>query len=333
MINLEGKKILLMAPSYFDYELDIVQKLESMGAFVKYFDERPFSSSLDKFILRVNPRLFEKKIDEFYRRTIASISAHDFDFVLWIKAAVVSRDTLKFIRKLMPQAKFIMYQWDSVRNNSNTLNVYDLFDKVLSFDPEDCDKYGFDFRPLFYSDRLLQQNVAEKEYDFYCIASVGLHHSDRHIFISQLHAILKHDYTYILKAYCPSKILYLIRRIRLLFFGVILDGNLTTFKSVPKEEAYRSMCLSDVVVDYTHSEQVGLPMRIIECLGAQKKLLTNNSAIKSYDFYLQSNIYVFQGAVTKRDIDAVKSAKMKPYDPKTMQKYNLGAWLDQVLKV
>lgn len=332
MSFLQGKKILLVAPSYFDYEVDIVMELRSLGAYVEYFDERPFSSSFDKFLLRINPKLFRKKIDTYYRESIKSLAESNFDFLLWIKAAVVSRDILKWIRQLIPNAKFILYQWDSVRNNPNCLNVFDLFDDVYSFDPEDCAHFGFSFRPLFFSNRLMLTSKSHKKYDFYCVASIGLHHSDRHVFLSRLKSIIGDKYSCFFKAYCSSKVLYFIRKIRLKLKGVALVPGLVTFKSVPKEEAYESMLASEIVVDFTHSEQVGLPMRIIECLGAQKKLLTNNNAIKNYNFYNQSNIHIFQGVVKESEIEGFRASKMEPYDVKILSNYSLEAWIKEVLK-
>ncbi len=41
MQELQGKTVLLLAPKFFGYELEIKKELENLGAKVLYFDERP----------------------------------------------------------------------------------------------------------------------------------------------------------------------------------------------------------------------------------------------------------------------------------------------------
>ena len=53
-MNLSGKTVLLLAPKFFGYELEIKKELENFGARVIYFDERPKND----FFIRLNLKSF-----------------------------------------------------------------------------------------------------------------------------------------------------------------------------------------------------------------------------------------------------------------------------------
>ena len=46
--QLQGKKILFFSVRFFNLENEIIQKLESFGAIVTYYDKRPNNSNLTK---------------------------------------------------------------------------------------------------------------------------------------------------------------------------------------------------------------------------------------------------------------------------------------------
>ena len=52
---------------------------------------------------------------------------------------------------------------------------------------------------------------------------------------------------------------------------------------------------SSAVFDFANHRQVGYTMRTIENLCAGKKIITNNPAIKSEEFYSDDRIHVFDG--------------------------------------
>ena len=67
-MNLSGKTVLLLAPKFFGYELEIKKELENLGARVIYFDERPKNDFFTKVFIRLNLKYFiSKKIKEYYQ--------------------------------------------------------------------------------------------------------------------------------------------------------------------------------------------------------------------------------------------------------------------------
>lgn len=51
--QLRGKKVLFLSVRTFNLENEIIRKLESFGAYVTYFDERPNNNNFTKAIIRV----------------------------------------------------------------------------------------------------------------------------------------------------------------------------------------------------------------------------------------------------------------------------------------
>ena len=55
--NLKNKRILFLCPLFFNYHKKIIKAMESLGAEVDYFDERPSNTVLSKALLRINRNL------------------------------------------------------------------------------------------------------------------------------------------------------------------------------------------------------------------------------------------------------------------------------------
>ena len=54
------------------------------------------------------------------------------------------------IKDCQPNAKFILYQWDSIKNFPYIVRMHKYFDKCYSFDKEDVGHYPcLQFLPLF----------------------------------------------------------------------------------------------------------------------------------------------------------------------------------------
>ena len=86
---------------------------------------------------------------------------------------------------------------------------------------------------------------------------------------------------------------------------------------------------SKVVLDINHPLQFGLTMRTIECIGAEKKLITTNKNIKDYDFYNPNNILI----IDRENINIDMSFFEKEYQTlpdELYKKYSLTNWLRNI---
>ena len=82
------------------------------------------------------------KINSYYKRISIQEKKFNPDYVLFISPETINRQSIVFMRGCFQNAKFILYMWDSLENK-NAKKVYSFFDKCLSFDKQDCNKYGF----------------------------------------------------------------------------------------------------------------------------------------------------------------------------------------------
>lgn len=176
---LENRSILFFSAQAFGYQNEIRAEMERMGARVDYFDERPANSFAVKAAIPDQP----ESAGPLHRPLpCPDHRAHQnrkYDYVFFIKGESVSVENLNKIKELHPEAKLIIYHWDSIANNRNALRILPVFDRAFSFDKPDCEKLGIRFLPLFYLRDY--EKIGRQEPDYrYDLLFVGTVHSDRY---------------------------------------------------------------------------------------------------------------------------------------------------------
>ena len=85
---------------------------------------------------------------------------------------------------------------------------------------------------------------------------------------------------------------------------------------------------SKCILDYNQEGQVGLSLRPMEALFLERKLITNNTDIKNYDFYNHDNIFI----LGEDNINEIKEFINKPYkkiDQDIIDYYDFDQWLNR----
>ena len=322
---LNQKKILFFSPNFFWYEESILKKMENMGAEVIFFDERPFTSSYEKALLKVNPEIFTKKVDRYFANIFEQVKNIEFDYIFFLKCETPTVSVLEKYRSHFTHAKFCLYMWDSIRNVKNIEKKFNYFDLISSFDEKDSKEQNLNFRPLFFSDiyRYPVDNHTNFTYD---ISSFGTIHSDRYKVISQVEkeAQKLHLKTYFFNFLQAKFIFYLYKITKKEFKKTHLSD--FSFNKKLGEEITKIILNSKAVLDIQHPNQTGLTMRTIEMLGMNKKIITTNQSIVKYDFYEPENISVIDRNNVKIDIDFLK-LPYKKIDDKIYEKYSLEQWV------
>lgn len=289
---LEGKRILFLSVKFFQYEQFIKEELEAAGASVDWFDERPSNSFYTKAILRIKKSFYAQTIQRYYQSLIESIQNNHYDYFFLVKGEAVPVFFIEFLRKNNPGIKTIFYTWDSLKNSSNCLEILHLFDEKFSFDADDAQKYGMKFRPLFFA-RLYDGATFDDGHDsLYDLAFIGTAHSDRYTIAEKIvqWCTLQRFKTFTFY-YSPSKLLFWFKKILDRNFRCF-DSRKISFHSLGHRHILEIYQNAKVVLDINHPAQKGLTMRTFEVLGAGRKLITTNEAIKSYPFYDANNILV-----------------------------------------
>lgn len=327
MVDLINKRVLYISPKFFTYENKIKQELENLGATVDFFDDRPSNDFITKVFIRLKLKsLIKKKIDKYYKNIYAYILDKKYDFVFVVSPETLSFKELAKIKELQASAQFILYMWDSFENK-NSFNTIELFDKIFSFDSRDVEKYNLIFLPLFYSKEYKKkEHLSNYKYDLSFIATA---HSDRYKISKQIRNLIAENklsvYYYF---YLPSIIIYFIRK---LFIPKYTYGKLSefSFSSLSQDKIIDVFDNSKVVLDINHPSQFGLTMRTIECLGAEKKLITTNKNIKNYDFYNPNNIFIIERDNIKINMNFFEN-EYQSLSTEIYEKYSLNSWLKTI---
>lgn len=327
MQELQGKKILLLAPKFFGYELEIKKELENLGVTVFYFDERPKNDFFTKVFIRLNlKRLIQKQVDEYFSNIIKSTELQNLDYLFLVNPETIDVKKIDKIKQMHKNIKIFTYMWDSVKNKKNSLSLVNVSDRFFTFDSNDksIDK-KIEFLPLFYIKDY--ENISDDKNNLtYDVAFIGTVHSDRYKIIKQLEEHLKHHNLKIFSYfYSPSKILFLFQKLFKKDFRTIRWSDVS-FQSLGKKDVVEIIKQSKAVVDIQHPLQSGLTMRTMEILGAKRKLLTTNQNIKDYDFFDENNIYILDRNSLNVNVDFFNL----PYNELSKymyQKYSIIQWL------
>ncbi len=331
-MELKGKRILLLTASFFGYQFEIKKAFERLGAHVDYFDERPANTFMVKALIRIDRKLLAGYTNRYHGDIIERTKTRDYDVVFVLKGESISTGSLGKLRMLHPRARFIVYHWDSVRNNRNALRTMPFFDDVYSFDRYDSEKIpAVRFLPLFYLEEYREVALGKTPRDI-DLLFIGTAHSDRYGFIRKVAGQIEKrglkTYTYF---FLPSRILYLKKRFTdRAFIGTRMND--FHYKALGTKQVLDLFKRSKTVIDLNHPRQTGLTMRCMEVLGAKLKLITTNKHIRDYDFFDNRNIMVIDRKNPKPDERFLRT----PYEEipaEIYDKYSIDNWAKQFFKM
>lgn len=331
MRELEGKKVLFVSAYFFGYNKEIGSALKSMGASVDYYDERPANTFFVKAMIRMRPELIKTYIQKYHNKIIEQTKQTKYDYVFFIKAESIMLESLAKLKQLQPQAKMVLYLWDSFDNFKNGEQKLTYFDRILSFDRSNCLAHDMIFRPLFYTMDYVSlcQSKTIRDID---VLFIGTMHSDRYQFVERIRRNILtqggHVYYYL---FFMSKILYC----KMKWSDKALKGAKMSdfkFKSIVQNDILKLFDRTKSVIDIQHPKQTGLTMRTFEVLGAGRKLITTNADVVNYDFYNPNNIIVVDRTnpiIPKEFIET----DYTPIPEDVYNKYSIYSWLKDILDI
>ena len=326
-------KLLLIMPRFFDYPEIITEELNNMGYEVDFFDDRPSTNAWVKAAIRINKNIIHTYIEKYFHKVMKTVCSKNYDVVFLISGQSLSfsEEMVSEIKKCQSQARFVLYQWDSQTNFPYIRKIQKFFDKCYSFDRRDIEETpSLKFLPLFYSniyEEIGTRNNKEYKYDF-CF--VGTAHPKKYKFINmmskQLRSVYPKQFIYF---FFPSPIVYFYRKV---VNKELRGAKYSEFHYVPVKrekmiDVYES---SRCVLDSAQAGQLGLTIRVIEALGAKKKLITTNEDIVNYDFYCPENIYVYKEKIDLENVFFKK--EYKEVDKEVYKKYSLRSWLEEIVE-
>lgn len=236
------------------------------------------------------------------------------DLILTIKGDFIAPRYASEFKK--HTKKSIAFFNDNIKRCPKIINVLPCFDKVYSFEKEDCEKYKLEFKTNFiYNYDPLKTNNIKKEFEVFNISSFG----KRNLLILKIAEKLKAiktSYNFILYD----------KKNKLKNNDLISIIN----KPIPLEDITNYIEKSNVLLDIHRKNQQGLSFRAFESMGVRKKLITSNSSIKDYDFYNKNNILI----INPENIEIPSSFFSNTYidvPPAIFNKYEINGWVQEFL--
>lgn len=324
-MDIHGKKILFFTASFLGFQDDIKCALKNMGAQVDWYDERVSTSTFTKALVRINRNSLALIIKRYYERIIAETKDVDYDYIFFVNIEAATHGIITSLKQYHPQAKLILYEWDSIINNKNARGLLGLFDETWSFDRNDCQEFGMNFLPLFYNNEYA--GLQGKENYEYEVMFVGTTHSDRYRFVKTVEDQI--DGKFFNWFYFPSRLLYLKIWFQDKFFRKNSRASDFKFTALSKDDLLNIVEQSKIILDAQHPKQTGLTMRTLETLGARRKLITTNTYVKEYDFYRPQNILVVDRNNPIIPQDFIES-EFEELPSEIYNKYSLDSWLKTI---
>lgn len=323
-----GKTIILSAPNHFELPFRIKENLEFLGFTVHLLlHKEGFSlkkqDSIKHFFnktFKKDKTLKAKKRAEFSEQKLLfelnEISTKT-DYALIIRPDLLSEKTIK---KIKEKAKMtVAYQWDGIDRFPLAKEVMPYFDRFFLFDVRDLKKHPNCLPTTnFYFDDLMDTTEVKNDVFF-----VGTFMKNRINEILELSRLFK-------KTNIKAEIFIKVKKLDKKYENenLILTTDQLSFK-----ENLIHLKESKTILDFKNDIHYGLSFRTFESIGFKKKLITNNSLVKSYDFYNPKNIFILEENYSQRELINFLKQPYQDMSPEITDKYSFTNWIKYLLSI
>lgn len=319
--------ILMISYNFYGYDKEIIEELKKNNIVINInltlnIFESIYLNLIKIFISNeVRKKYLSKIINKKIKKgTINCDKKIDLLFVLG--GNDLDLENFKVLNRINPKAKKILYLWDDITRFENVEILKDFFDKIFSFDKEDCIRNNFIYRPTFYSKRLKNIKNQKENYE---ISFIGAYSPERDIILNgKLKDIFKKKYIHLYMKFFKFILNYL-------FVPKYKVKNMKFFK-IKKEKYNLVMSQSKIVVDLLQFNQTGVTQRVLDALYLNKKIITNNEYIKKYDFYNQNNILILNKNINQKEVEEFKNKEYVEIDKSIIEYYSIEKWIKDVFE-
>ena len=246
------------------------------------------------------------------------IRKNQFDVVVIIRGEFYINKPIDFqnkqhdfylrLKSIQGNAKFILYEWDSVRAFDFTPYLK-YFDSIVTFDFQDSKDFNYIYHPLFYTDlyeKIAKENIKKDIGVFY----LGSGHDYRYDMLIRMADFLK-----------AHKISY---NFNVLTKKVLDRSEINCFTTPrPFEMYYDYYSRAIAILDVSPPNQTGLSIRVIEAVGAKKKIITTSKWVKQERFYNKNNVFIWG----EDDLDTLPSFLESRVDYAECADYSIASFM------
>lgn len=315
------QNLLFFAPNHFDIDLAILNQLEKMDQYnVIKIDPKSYQykNRVEQIFNLLGKVFFNKTLKKDWKakQQLQHINQQKkYDVCLIFRPDLLHPKVLKFIQDNIESRKVVY--WDSFYKIPKLKETVTYFNEYYSFEEEDCIKYNLKKISNFY---IHKSSNAVPTHDAFFFGSKDARFTN----------ILK-VISYLRDKQWNAKAIIVAKKTKSKSKPIKAEGVKITETSTVFSEIYKYSENTKVVIDVAHPNQKGLSMRPYECLGLERKLITNNAEIKKYDFYNPNNIYIIEDFDNLDIPDSFLEQHYEKISEDIYNKYHISMWLQNIL--
>ncbi|MCX8649095.1 hypothetical protein J3U21_01950 [Gilliamella sp. B2776] len=235
---------------------------------------------------------------------------------------LVLRDTIDVLNNSMKNKK----KW--LRQDEDFISkITPHFDKIYSFDFDDCKKYHFiylnQFLPFSLSEmKKIRENTFDNKTVKKCFF-IGEYWKNRVEVINKLAPILQ------LNNYETDFNLINYEALNKANATIEQSKYYTLGKKISYFDNIEKVKQSDIILEIVQIGQTGVTLRAIEAILFNKKLITTNKSIKKYDFYNANQIFILDDQ-NDQDIINFLHTRFTPVSLNILYQYSADAMLTTI---
>lgn len=314
------KKLLFIAPNYYGFNEVVYSGLQSFSDYevieinsTKPYKYKNIGERIHNFFLKTfkKDNLKRIKTEQYIQQTIENCGQCDL--------LIVNRPDLltegALTRAIAQSKKSKVILWDSLKKIPQPEEYLSKFDYILSFDSDDCLKYGFIPITNFY---FREAQNSEIKFDVALLMTYDNRINDA---IKLFRYFERHDIKAKAQILVPKK-----NQIK----EKLPENMAVIHQIIPFEKSCEYYFDSKAILDLSHPNQKGLSFRPFEALGLEKKLITTAENVKSLEFYNETNILYIEDT---DNIDFPKEFLDETYIKPSLQiakRYSLKNWAESI---
>lgn len=301
-MDLTNKRVILIAPKFFNIETEIKEAIEKQGATVDFFVDKVFhhdpKSSLTKGVIKSIYTILDthrNKKKKYWKQLLPSFNT--YDILIWVDGYSFSPLVIDKLVSDNKSIKKILYMYDDTSFYDWT-SEFKYFDRIDTFDERDSKKYNLNYLPLYWCK--FDNIPKEKVFD---LSFVGGFVPERCEDLKKLWRFIeKYRINIQLVLTKSSGINRLLQLIKFILVPSEREtvGLMLGWKSIPfisdkaqsKEEFDELIMNSVCVLDLVKRTQVGWTNRSMQTIGNGVKIVTNNKGLRNAPFYDDRMIYI-----------------------------------------
>lgn len=313
-------KICVISFDFWNYDAHIVDELRRKGVDAHHINIGVYrhvsfparlKNTLSKIVLKRN--LKNKLRQEMILEQLNALGSQDQ--ILVINPELIDRKIHLQIKKFTP--RYIAYLYDSLAR-CPAEHLFDMFDEIFSFDKNDAEKNQF--KLITNYNYLPEVNHCEAtKYDLVYLGSFDKRISALSKIISKVKTLnLTYNFVVVGKKSWTKN------------FNIQNNNEITfTRKRIKHRDIPCYYNQATVLLDLMRENQTGLSFRFFEAMALKKKVITNNSTVKEYDFYNSENIMVVKDDLSNIERSFFDSSYQE-LQPEIYNKYTIQNWVKTV---